>query len=103
MTTPAGAAAVRSLNLLKARIRDGYVYDPVRTPREHKKLLGDSVVTDDFIHSYCDARYSGGTAAVGDEDVERALPLVSKNGRDLLACRIFRRQYEAYRIKKPQC
>ena len=81
MTTPAEQLRYIYFKFMKARIRDGYVYDPVRTPREHKKLLGDSVVTDDFIHSYCDARYSGGTAAVGDEDVERALPLVSKNGK----------------------
>lgn len=81
MTTPAEQLRYIYFKFMKARIRDGYVYDPVRTPREHKKLLGDSVVTDDFIHSYCDARYSGGTAAVGDEDVERALPLLSKNGK----------------------
>ena len=81
MTTPAEQLRYIYIKFMKARIRDGYVYDPVRTPREHKKLLGDNAVTDDFIRSYCDARYSGGVAAVGDEDVERALPLVSKNGK----------------------
>lgn len=81
MTTPAEQLRYIYIKLMKAKIRDGYIYDPVRTPREHGKLLGDGAATDGFISRYCDARYSGGTVPVDETDVERALPLVSKNGK----------------------
>lgn len=67
--------------LMRTRIRGGYIYDPVKTPREHCRIIKDGRELESFIGTYCNARYSGGTAPVTDSEVESAVLLISKNGK----------------------